>query len=351
MSEITSPLRVAIVGCGNIATAYKLAILNHPDYLKLVGFNDIDSSRAENLANDIGATVYPTLEDVLADEQVELIVNLTVHHAHVETITRCLEAGKHVYTEKPLALDANDARALNALAESKGLRLASAPITFLGDAQQEAMRIVREGTLGQVRMVYADMNWNRIESWHPAPKPFFDVGAMFDVGVYPLTILTALFGSVKQVQAFGGQLMPERHTTAGEPFHFTSPDWFCALLDFENGVRCRITTSFYTGPTRQGGIEFHGDDATLHLASESAFDSALSIRARDTAEWTDHAFEKTTEGVDWARGLADLSSAIRNRHAHKASAIRAAHVVDIAASVHQSIATNGAQIQLSSRAE
>lgn len=349
MSNLITPMRVAIAGCGNIAGPYKTAILQHPDTLKLVGAFDVDLARAEKLAAEFDGKAYATLDELLADDSITTIVNLTVHHAHVQVITRCLEAGKHVYTEKPLALDPVEAQALVKLAESKGLRLAAAPMTFLGDAQQEAARLVRDGAIGTVRMVYADMNWDRIESWHPAPKAFFDVGPVFDVAVYPLTILTALFGSVETVQAFGGQLMPERVKTDGDTFTFEAPDWACALLRFENGVACRLTASFYTGPTRQAGIEFHGDEGTLHLGHSSTFNAPLSLMKRGAGEWVEQPVSHGDVDIDWARGLAEMALALQEGSAHKTSSARAAHVVEIASAVHRSV-TTGETIRLSSRA-
>lgn len=349
MSQEMTPLRVAIAGCGNIAQAYYAAIGEHTAELELVGAFDIDASRATALLGDSGKKVYATLDELLADDGVDVVVNLTIHQAHVEVITRALEAGKHVYTEKPLALDPADAQRMAELAAARGLRLASAPITFLGDAQQELMRLVREEVVGKPRMVYADMNWNRIESWHPAPQGFYAVGAMFDVGVYPLTILTALFGSVVRVKAFGDKLMPERVTTGGETFTIGTQDWICALLEFENGVRCRLTTSFYTGPSRQVGIEVHCDDGTLHLESTSGFDSALHV-APKRGDWEAQTVNASYAGVDWARGLADMAVAIHTGVAHQATAARAAHVVEIAAAAHRAL-ESGETVELTSRAE
>jgi predicted dehydrogenase len=345
----SSPLRVAIVGCGNIAGAYGSAITSHADSLQLLGACDMDRQRAEQLTQQHGGQVYDSLEAVLSDPQVEVVVNLTTHHAHVGVITRTLEAGKHVYTEKPLALDANDAQQLVQLAQQRGLRLASAPITFLGEAAQTALKLIHDDLIGPVRIVYAEMNWNRIEVWHPAPGPFYQVGSMFDVGVYPLTIMTAILGPVTQVQAFGGVLQPQRQTRDGQAFTVETPDWMCALLQFESGPRCRLTTSFYVGESKQNGIEFHGDKGTLHLADAAAFNAALQLKEFGGGEWQDQLLpEGAFEGVDWARGLVDLEAAIRDNRPHRATGSQAAHVVEIAAAVHGAIAS-GETITINSR--
>jgi predicted dehydrogenase len=155
--------------------------------------------------------VYPSLEAILADEEVDLVINLTIHSAHVEVITTCLHVGKHVYSEKPMTLTSEEAWKLVALAEEKGCRLGSAPITILGEGQQTAWKVIRDGLLGTVRAAYAEVNWGRIESWHPTPGPFYEVGLLFDVAVYPLTLLTTIFGPARSVTAFGKVLYPAGH--------------------------------------------------------------------------------------------------------------------------------------------
>src|SRR5689334_22423347 len=191
-------LRIAIIGCGNIATAYAETLRPYK-HIEMLGATDIDQARAHRYVETYGGRVYGTLEDILGDETVDLVVNLTIHHAHFTVIKQCLNAGKHVYSEKPLSLMAQEAWELVDLANLKGLRLSCAPITLLGEAQQTAWKIIREGLLGTVRLAYAEANWGRIESWHPAPGPFYEVGPLFDVGVYPLTILTAIFGPAHKV--------------------------------------------------------------------------------------------------------------------------------------------------------
>src|SRR5690606_761425 len=113
------------------------------------------------------------------------------HTAHARVTEQCLLAGKHVYSEKPLALDYAAARRLVALAERRGLRLGCAPATFLGEAHQTAWKLVRRGRIGPIRVIYAEANHGRIEWYHPAPEPFFAIGPMWDVGVYPITAITA----------------------------------------------------------------------------------------------------------------------------------------------------------------
>jgi len=168
----TTPLRVVIVGCGNIAGPYARTIKPYPQ-LELMGATDIDLARAQALVDQYGGRVYATLDEVLADPNVDLVINLTIHHAHPAVITQCLNAGKHVHSEKPLALTYAEAKALVELADAKGLRLSCSPITFMGEAQQTTWKAIRDGILGTVRVVYCEVNWGRIEAWHPNPGPFY----------------------------------------------------------------------------------------------------------------------------------------------------------------------------------
>src|SRR5690606_12466175 len=169
----------------------------------------------------------------------------------------------------PLALSYADAQRLLALAENQGLRLSSAPITYLGEAQQTIWQRLREKRIGPVRLAYAELNHGRIETWHPNPVPFYDVGVVWDVGIYPITLLTAFLGPVEKVTAFGKVLFPDRVTLGGEPFRITTPDMVVALLEFQSGTLARVSCNFYTTTSRQGAsLEFHGDNGSLYLGKD-----------------------------------------------------------------------------------
>src|SRR4051812_8010893 len=150
-----NPVQIAIIGCGNIAGPYVRDFPNYSEFA-LRGVADIDTARAEAFAAEWSTQAYPTIDALLADPAVELVVNLTTQQAHTAVITRCLEAGKHVYSEKPLAMSYAEAAGLVRLAQEKGLRLACSPFTLMGEAQQTAWKWLREGRLGQVRLAYAE---------------------------------------------------------------------------------------------------------------------------------------------------------------------------------------------------
>ena len=338
-------LRVGIAGCGNIARPYAESLVGYAE-TELVGVTDLDPARAAALAEASGCRVYPDLAAMLADDSLDLVVNLTVHTAHHAVTKAALEAGKHVYSEKPLALTAEQAAELVALADARGLRLGCSPFTFLGAAQQAAWKVVDDGVLGTVRLAYAEVNWGRIESWHPAPQAFYEVGALFDVGVYPLTILTAFFGPARKVSAYGRVLQPERRTKTGERFTITTPDFVTAAIELESGVLVRLTTDFYVSQhSKQTGIELHGDLASLHLASWQDPDSTVELAqfGQPYAPLGDY----STARMRWGTGVHDLAKAVLADRPHLATGEQAAHVVEILCAASESL-TFGRAVEVGS---
>lgn len=341
-------LKLAIVGCGNIAGPYTKDIKRRSN-LSIVGFSDLDPARAKAFAHEHGGKAYGSLPELLADPEVGLVVNLTIFNAHYEVIKQALMAGKHVYSEKPLTLEYAQAKELIELAQSKGLRLAGAPITFLGEAQQAAMGMIKSGKLGAVRLVYAEANHGRIESWHPNPVPFYAVGPMLDVGVYPLALLTATFGPARRVTAFARTLRPDRVTKDGTPFRVETPDYYAVNLEFPDGPLVRLTANFYvSGKTQQGeGIEFHGDEGSLALGSWFGADGVLKY-APFGGEYAEvEVTPKAAAGIDWSRGLDDFARALEAGRPSRVTGEQAAHIVEILEATNTSVRT-GQPVELRS---
>jgi predicted dehydrogenase len=334
-------LRAGIVGCGVIAGRYAANLVGYPT-IELRGVADIDVGRARRLAAEHGTRAYDTPEALLADPAVDVVVNLTSPDAHRGVTAGALEAGKHVHSEKPMALTAAEAFELVGLAERNGLRLSCSPATFMGEAQQTAMKWVRDGRLGTVRVAYAEANWGPIELWHPAPQSFYDVGALFDVGVYPLTIATVLFGPATRVTAYGRVVKPRRKALDGVPFTVVTPDFVTAMVELHGGVVLRLTTTFYVGhSSRQLGMEFHGDDGTLAIDSWQDFDAAVTHRSRAGGSEAVPFLREPYRGIEWGRAVLDLADAIRDGRPHRASARQAAHVVEILDATKRSYETGG----------
>jgi predicted dehydrogenase len=332
---------VAVVGCGNISAAYGKTLQSHSDSVRIVGAFDVDPQRSADFVAAYGGKTYPTLQQLLTDRDVEAVVNLTIHAAHVPVITAAIEAGKHVLTEKPLAVDPEDAWKLVALAEARGVLLASAPTVALGEAQQAAIRAVRQGVVGEVKLVYGEMNWGRPEVWHPNPAPFYSVGAMYDVGVYPLMIATAALGPVASVRAFEVSALPQRMDKNQKPFTVARPEWTCAMLSFACGAVMRLTTVFYNH-SKQGGLEFHGDKGTLFLPSNFEYHKPPEVQLWENGnEFSPIPLPREGYvGCEWARGVVELADAIRDNRPSRTPGEQAAHVVEVIAAVHRS-ASNG----------
>ena len=343
-------MRVALVGCGDIARRYATSIASRPE-LELVGATDPAPGLAEAIVTDFAGTAFPSLDALLADETVDLVVNLTTPHAHAEVTTAALGAGKHVHSEKPLALRHDDARRIVDLANERSLRVSCAPATLLGEAQQTAWKLVRDGAIGPVRAAYAEANWGRIETWHPSPLGLYAVGPLVDVGIYPLSILTALFGPVTRVTAVARLLDDERTTLAGETFRPEAPDFVVAVVELEDGVVARLTASFYVGHHgKQRGLELHGDNGSIYLPTWGEANSRLELAVDGQGYDVVPLVREPYAGIDWVRPLVDLVEAIEEGRPHRAGVEHAAHLVEVTSAVATSSRT-GATVDVHSSFE
>jgi predicted dehydrogenase len=321
-------VNVAIAGTGVIAAEYAKRIAQ-VEGLTLVGATDIRPERAEAFAAAHGGRVYATLDDLLADPEVDTVLNLTIPSAHVSVTQAALEAGRHVHTEKPMAQRAGDAQALAMLARERGVRLSSAPATLLGEAQQTLWKLVRDGTIGDVRVVYAEANWGLIESWHPEPEPLYESGPLVDVGVYPLTIVTALFGPVRRVSGYATTVQPVRTRKDGREFTLSTPDFWVCALEHESGVLTRLTATFWVKPSKQRGLELHGTTGSLWLPDWAGSNSRLLLTRNGEDYEQQQLLREPHGGIDWAAALLDLDAALRENRPHRMSAEHAAHVIDV----------------------
>ena len=242
---------IGIVGCGFVADFYAATLPLHPE-LALVGCTDLNETRALVFAQRNGCVAFLTLNDLLQDNRIEIVVNLTNPESHAEVTGASLEAGKHVYTEKPLASDLAIARELTELAKSRGLVLASAPCSVLGETAAAMRAAVRRGDIGPVRLAYAELDDGPIHRMRPdrwastagTPWPWrneFMTGCTVEHASYHLTWLVALFGSVVRLIAFSGVMVPDKHPDL--PADLCAPDFSVATLVFESGVVARLTCS------------------------------------------------------------------------------------------------------------
>ena len=329
---------VAIVGCGHIAAQYAAGLRADPA-LSLVAAADLDIQRAEALAAPFGASAYDRVEALLESSDAELVVNLTLHEAHASVTRACLDAGRHVLSEKPLAMDADEAARLGSLADERGLALGCAPISPWADAQQYAARLLREGHIGEVRMADATGNFGRVTEWNPNPEPFLRVGPLHDGAVYHLSVLTAIFGPVARVRrADVAQLLTD-HEHDGRRFRVTTPDHAVATLEVADGPFVQLTASMYVPHrTREfAGLEVHGDAGSLYLPDVGNVDGrpygpSLQV-ARLGRPYRPLPLPRAPTPLTYASAIADVAQAARDDRQPLASGHQAAHVVAALAAI------------------
>lgn len=244
-------MRIGIIGCGYVFDHYMATMDRHPE-IEIAGVADIDATRLAQVCAFYKLQAYADVAALLADDQVEIVVNLTSIEAHAEVTRAALEAGKHVYSEKPFVTEMEDARALAVLATQKGLRLSCAPSNTLSATSQTMWKAVQDGAIGDARMVYAEFDDNPIylmspEGWRSrsgAPWPYlheYEMGCTWEHVGYHLTWMCAIFGPVRHVTAFSKHTLPDKTTEHLDPKD--TPDFSVACLDFESGVVGRVTCS------------------------------------------------------------------------------------------------------------
>jgi len=303
--------------------------------LTLAGVFDLDQAKCAEFASAHGCTAYASLDELCADAP-DVVVNLTNAPYHFATTLELIERGQTVFSEKPLALGYEQSLELVEKAAAGGLRLACAPSLWLGQASLAAAESVRSGRIGTVRLVSAEVNQGRIESWHAAPKSFYQVGPVVDAGVYPLTYLTAIFGPIRSVTASSAMLLPERTTLSGESLRPETADAWIVTAQFESGPLLRLSCNFYCNPaTNPRTIDFHGDEGSIRLDDWIMPGSPVRI-AEYGQDFDVLVPEDESLTIDWCLGVADLDEAIREDRPHRTGAAHAAHVVEVLEAVKKS---------------
>ncbi len=334
------PVRTAIVGCGNISTIY-LRNMQRLRPLKLVACADLVPQRAEAQAAAFGIAAR-SVADLLADPQIELIVNLTVPGAHFEVARAALRAGKSVYNEKPLALTRDEGRELVELAGARGLRIGCAPDTFLGAGYQTARRHIDAGLIGRPVAGAAHMVCHGHEGWHPAPQFYYEPGGgpLFDMGPYYLTALVSLLGPVRRVCGSSRITFPQR-TITSQPHHGTvidvrTPTHIAGVLDFVDGPIVTLVTSFDVWHANLPLMEIYGETGSLVLPDPNGFGGPLRLRRAADREWSDVPLECPYATNSRGLGPADLAAGLRSGQPHRASGELALHVLDVMQAIQES---------------
>jgi predicted dehydrogenase len=331
----TGPVGVGIIGAGVISSTYLENLTAFPD-VTVVMVADLDLERASAQAATYNVPNSGSAADLLARTDIEVVVNLTVPAAHVQVGLAILEAGKHVWTEKPLALDRASGRKLLDLARDKGLRVASAPDTVLGAAFQTARRTIEAGRIGEPRTGLALFQSPGPGSWHPAPEFLFQEGGgpLLDIGPYYLSGLVSLLGPVHRVTATGSKARETRvigsGPRAGTEFEVTVPTTVAALLEFERGGSAQLVLTFDSALPRTT-LEVAGTLGSAVVPDPNRFDGStlLHLLGQQGAEEVPHSGHGASRGT----GVLELVRSIRAGVPERASGTFAYHVLDVMLSI------------------
>ncbi|WP_394278787.1 Gfo/Idh/MocA family protein [Microbacterium sp.] len=348
---MTGPVGVGVIGAGVISQTYLENLTSFPD-VKVVAIGDLLPERAQAKAAEHGVPSWGTFDDVLANPDVELVVNLTIPQAHIEVSSRAVAAGKHVWTEKPLGLDREGARQLLADAAAAGVRVGSAPDTILGPGFQTAKRAIAEGVIGQPLFVQTAFQTQGPDLWHPEPAFLFAHGAgpLLDMGPYYFSALVSLLGPIAGVAARGSRFRTQRqiHTgpRAGETFPVEVPSSVQVLSTFEGGQHGTHLLSFDSALERHGVVEIHGTEGSIVLPDPNRFEGETSYvkplgvfrdGMKTDQEWI--AVEQQGTVVGRGLGVLDMVRAIAEDRPHVATGELGFHVLDVLLSAQASAET------------
>ncbi len=329
------PMNIGIIGCGNIFPAYAkgCGIFRA---LNLKACADINADAAAAKAKDFGIEAA-SIAELLADPSIELVINLTLPKVHAKVGMEILQAGKHVYSEKPLALDVSEGKALLDFAAEKGLRVGCAPDTFLGAGLQTARKVIDDGGIGRPLSGTAFLLFAGPESWHPSPAFFYQKGGgpMFDMGPYYATALIHLLGPVGAVCAMTSMPRTERMATSKESFGkmlpVEVPTHYSGSLLFASGAIVNMAVSFdVVASTRNAShIEICGSEGSVGAPDPNTFGGPVNVFRAGGENWTEMplAFDyaENSRGI----GVADMVHAIRSGRPHRCDGNLALHALEV----------------------
>lgn len=341
---MSKTLGIGILGCGNISAAYmRLAPLFRG--IEVRACADLNAEAAKARAEEFNLRAE-TVDGLLAASDIDIIVNLTIPAAHFEVSKSVLNAGKHVYSEKPFVLSVEEGQELAAIAKQKGLRVGSAPDTFMGGAHQLARHLIDEGSVGKVTSGTCFVQSPGMEMWHPNPDFFFQPGGgpILDLGPYYISNLVQLLGPVKRVTAMSSSGSDYRTITSeprnGEKIKVETPTTIHAVMQFESGAQVTYCASWDVWQHGHSNMELYGQSGTLHVPDPNFFGGEVRMTDKGsfvniTEDW-DHPFSKANDRTHAnyrTAGLADMALAILEDRPHRCSLEFSLHVVDVMTSI------------------
>ena len=323
-------MKIGIIGCGNISGAY-FGGAQRTDVLEIKSCADLNMEAAGKAAEKAGCQAV-TVDELLADPEIELVVNLTIPKAHVAVGLQVVEAGKHVYAEKPMGVSTEEAQKLIQLAASKGLRVGGAPDTFLGAGGQTARKALDAGAIGRPVAGTAFMCGHGHESWHPNPAFYYDIGGgpMLDMGPYYVTALVNILGPVKRVAGVTTKAFDERIATsearAGLRIPVNVTTHLTGVMEFENGAIITMIMSFDMWSHSLPCIEIYGTEGSMKVPDPNGFGGQVMVAPKGGGwEEAPLAFPNNARMI----GVVDMVRAIRSERPHRASGALTYHVLEI----------------------
>ncbi|PKH10107.1 Gfo/Idh/MocA family protein [Planomicrobium sp. MB-3u-38] len=327
-------MKIGIIGCGYISSIY---MENIPAYkhLSLTACADLELDRARSQADQYGIPKACSVQELLADPEIDLVINLTLPKVHAEVCLQILEAGKHVYVGKPLAISLQEAKQVLDKAQEKGLLVGGAPDTFLGAGIQTALHLIENGEIGIPIGASAFVISRGHEHWHLNPAFYYENGGgpLFDMGPYYLTALIALLGPIQRIAGSARISYPERtilsEPNAGQKITVSTETHIAGTIDFASGAIGTLTSSFDAfGGSTLPPIEIYGSEGTLLVPDPNNFGGPVRLRKKDEENFTDipliSSFQENGRGI----GVADMAYAILNGKTHRANGQLAYHVLE-----------------------
>jgi predicted dehydrogenase len=337
-------LGVGVIGCGNISTTYLgLAPLFRGIEMRACADINMDAAKARAKEYKVRAR---TVDELLKSDDVDIVVNLTVPAVHYDVSKQVLDAGKHVYSEKPFVLAVKEGLDLKKRADRKNLRVGSAPDTFLGGAHQLARDLIDSGKLGRITSGTCHVMSHGMEHWHPNPDFFFQPGGgpILDLGPYYISNLIQLIGPVKRVAALATIPAKERTISskprAGEKIPVNTPTTILALLEFENGAAVTFNASWDVWDHGHAPMELYGEEGTIHVPDPNFFGGTVRYSkkgkpVKKAPKWA-HPFSVPNQQHKQGpmanyrtAGLADMAIAISDGRPHRCSMEAALHAIDV----------------------
>ena len=333
------PMKAGVIGCGNISAVYFQSFRERYGNVEIFACADLLPERAETASERFGVPRALDIDRLLADPDVELVVNLTTPASHAEVSLAALDAGKHVYSEKPLAVERSDGRAIMDAAQARGLAVGCAPDTVLGAGIQTCRKLIDEGRIGEPVAATAFMMSRGHESWHPDPEFYYKAGGgpMFDMGPYYLSALITLLGPVARVTGSHRRTFEQREITSspksGQMIDVEVSTHVAGVLDFASGAIGTIITSFDVQGSTLPRIEVYGSEATLCVPDPNLFDGPVSLIEAGGEPPTNlpAVFPAGSRGL----GVAEMAWAVRNGRQPRAPGALAYHVLDVMHAIHE----------------